>query len=151
MKKLLVCILAVMPLLFVSCKKDDKSNVQEPKNDVGTEWIVYENDGTSYAPGMKFQDGYLVCAEDNRYTWDLYVASVGKVNSLKEVNYVPTSGWAKSIKIQIGHGYVLKCQTSTSYGANQYTRIRFLEYIDKGSATGYRMRYQDKWDPLRDE
>ena len=138
-----------MPLLFVSCKKDDKSNVKDPNNDVGYEWIVYENNGENYAPCMYFQDGNLVCLEESNVIWDNWVSSVGKVKNLKEVNSVP-SDWKKSIKIQIGHGYVLKYHESYSYTC-LYTRLRVLEYIDKGEAKGYRIRIQQKWDPLRDE
>ncbi len=145
MKKLLICILVAMPLLFVSCKKDDKSNVKDPNNDVGIEWIVYENNETTYySPGMIFQDGNLLCSGK-----DSYVSDFGQVNSLKEVNSVP-SDWKKSIKIQIGHGYVFKYRISYIPGY-VYSRLRVLEHIDKGSVTGYRIRFQDEWDPLKDE
>ena len=149
MKRLLICILAAMPLLFVSCKKDDKSNVKDPNNDVGYEWIVYENNETTYHPCMIFQDGNLLCSEDNSYIGDAWVSDFGQVNSLKEVNSVP-SDWKKSIKIQIGHGYVFKYRKSYISGY-VYSRIRVLEHIDKGSVTGYRIRFQDEWDPLIDE
>lgn len=142
MKKLLVCILAVMPLLFVSCKKDDKSNVQEPKNDVGEERIVqvgYTVAHIDYWDFVEIQDGSMSCIFS-----DGYVASVGAVNSLKEVDYVPTSGWEKNIAIKLGHGYVVKCENRPY----QFSRIRFLERIDKGGVIGYRIRIQDNWNPL---
>ena len=149
MKRLLICILAALPLLFASCEKKNDTSVDNPKSDIGVEWIVYENNGENYAPCMIFQDGNLLCSGDNSYTWDAWVSDFGQVNSLKEVNSVP-SDWKKSIKIQIGHGYVFKYHQSYITGY-VYSRIRVLEHIDKGSVTGYRIRFQDEWDPLRDE
>ena len=149
MKKILFIILAALPLLFASCEKKNDTSVDNPKSDIGVEWIVYENNGENYAPCMYFQDGNLVCLEESNVIWDNWVSSVGKVKNLKDVNYVP-SDWGKSIKIEIGHGYVLKYHESYSYTC-LYTRLRVLEYIDKGEAKGYRIRIQLKWDPLRDE
>ena len=150
MKKLVVCILAAIPLLFVSCgdNKDiegpqNNTSVQNPKDDVGTEEI-WQVGGTRMF--MKSSD-YVVLIQDgsmNCMRPYASIASVGAVNSLNEVNYVPISGWNTNIDIKIGHGYVVKFE----YSPYDFSRIRFLERIDKGGVVGYRVRAQDYWNPL---
>ena len=142
MKKLLICILAAMPLLFTSC--ENSNEVKNSKEDVGEEHIAHVGDYVGYASPWygyaKIYDGSMECVADY-----ISIASVGKVSSLKAVNYVPTSGWQKNIGITVGHGYVVKIE-----GRNDYSRIRILERIEKGGAIGYRIRVQDGWDPLKD-
>ena len=150
MKKILVCVLAIMPLFFLSCESKngaDDTTVENPKEDVGLEYIVHVGDligsfwlAYKISNCVEIQDGSMCCR-----TSGVYVASVGSVNSLKDVDYVPTSGWATDMAITLGHGYVFKLE-----GCNTYNRVRFLEYIDKGSAKGYRVRCQEGWDPLLD-
>ncbi len=82
------------------------------------------------------------------YSGGTEVADVGKVNGLGDVTTKPTSGWASTCAIQVGHGYVIRFKKSKNYATANlpylYARIYVVEWVEDVSneIIGAKMKYQ---------
>lgn len=149
MSLLTTMMVAMLSVGFVSCGDDDDNDdglqptgtvsEQDPE---GTVVINMNNERTSY----DIKIGSLCISEDNNfYGWGgegyTGIASVGHVSGLSKITKVPESGWASSVAVVPGDGYVIQFGKS-------YARIYVVSYITNtsGSIIGATIKYQAPWE-----
>lgn len=74
-----------------------------------------------------------------------YFTSLGPVNGLGNVAHIPTSGWASSVAVIPGHGYVAYSAGNSYWGTPQrWYRIYVTDYIvsTSGGIIGAKVKYQ---------
>ncbi|MBQ8227246.1 MAG: DUF5036 family protein [Bacteroidaceae bacterium] len=74
-----------------------------------------------------------------------YFTSLGPVNGLGNVAHIPTSGWASSVAVIPGHGYVAYSAGDSYWGTPQrWYRIYVTDYIvsTSGGIIGAKVKYQ---------
>jgi len=81
-------------------------------------------------------------------------ASVGEVTGLSKVTSIPTSGWAKSVAVVPGTGYVARCHNATYSNGTytyyyKYARLYVVERTinTAGGIMGATVKYQSPFEP----
>ncbi len=149
--------IALLTACMMGCSKDDPEdtgkidadkNVADPE---GTVTLSMRNgDDTTL-------DGFGIGSDNNFHRTDKYVkyffVDLGAVKGLGNVTIIPTSGWATSVKVIPGHGYVA-AQIDYVYGnyGNWYDfdnpkfyRIYVEDYIGEAvtnGVIGFDIKYQ---------
>lgn len=146
-----------------SCSKDD----DEVKNDgyEQTENVsIKDPEGTivvnmeSGADGNYYKIGNLCEIHidaannfqgNNNNGYTIEFVTIGKVDGLSKIDYIPTSGWAKSVAVVAGTGYVMRY----SHSGKHYARIYVVDYLGQtytdeqgnnyGTITGATIKYQE--------
>jgi len=79
---------------------------------------------------------------------DWKFASIGQVSGLGSVTYIPTSGWANSVAVKTGYGYVGKF--TRKQDDITYVRIYVVKEIissTSGGVMGFEVKYQSPFNP----
>lgn len=137
--KVFIALLCTVSLC--ACEKDDEplatpdtGGIVEPntpvKDPVGTVKLSMRNDDSSSR-----LDGMYIDSANNFAGAEF--ASIGEVNGLGNVSYIPMSGWASRVSVTPGHGYV-------AYKNGKYYRIYVIDYIvdTMGGIIGADIKYQ---------
>ena len=143
MAKLLfkVFIALLCSVSLCGCGKDDgpsatsdNDGIVDPsapvKDPVGTVMLSMRNDDDATR-----LDGIYIDSANNFAGAEF--ASIGEVNGLGNVSYIPKSGWASRVSVAPGHGYV-------AYKNGTYYRIYVIGYIidTMGGIIGADIKYQ---------
>lgn len=77
------------------------------------------------------------------------ILSVGDVSGLSEVNNVPSSGWSDHATVQVGHGYIIRSQ-STSFSLitfRRYAKVYVESWVKgaTGDIIGVVVQYENNW------
>lgn len=137
--KVFIALLCTVSLC--ACGKDDEplttpdtGGIVDPntpvKDPVGTVMLSMRNDDSSSR-----LDGMYIDSANNFAGAEF--ASIGEVNGLGNVSYIPMSGWASRVSVTPGHGYV-------AYKNGKYYRIYVIDYIvdTMGGIIGADIKYQ---------
>lgn len=137
--KVFIALLCTVSLC--ACGKDDEplatpdtGGIVDPntpvKDPVGTVMLSMRNDDSSSR-----LDGMYIDSANNFAGAEF--ASIGEVNGLGNVSYIPMSGWASRVSVTPGHGYV-------AYKDGVYYRIYVIDYIvdTMGGIIGADIKYQ---------
>lgn len=137
--KVFIALLCTVSLC--ACGKDDEplatpdnDGIVDPsapvKDPVGTVMLSMRNDDSSSR-----LDGMYIDSANNFAGAEF--ASIGEVNGLGNVSYIPMSGWASRVSVTPGHGYV-------AYKDGVYYRIYVIDYIvdTMGGIIGADIKYQ---------
>lgn len=137
--KVFIALLCTVSLC--ACGKDDEplatpdtGGIVDPntpvKDPVGTVKLSMRNDDSSSR-----LDGMYIDSANNFAGAEF--ASIGEVNGLGNVSYIPMSGWASRVSVTPGHGYV-------AYKDGVYYRIYVIDYIvdTMGGIIGADIKYQ---------
>lgn len=137
--KVFIALLCTVSLC--ACEKDDEplatpdtGGIVDPntpvKDPVGTVKLSMRNDDSSSR-----LDGMYIDSANNFAGAEF--ASIGEVNGLGNVSYIPMSGWASRVSVTPGHGYV-------AYKNGKYYRIYVIDYIvdTMGGIIGADIKYQ---------
>jgi len=57
------------------------------------------------------------------------VSDIGEVDGLGDVKKIPNGGWAGSVAVQVGHGYVLRYRHSYSYTTSYLPYFYYRFYV----------------------
>ncbi len=143
MKKFLFYAVCALMMGFATSCGDDSDepgipgsneNVDDP---VGT--ITLSMRSEDY--GKTYLKNVYIDESDNfrQYSYDDYgIASIGPVKGLGNVAYIPTTGWAHTVAVVPGHGYMI-------YEYGNYTRLYVEDYIisTTGGVIGAVVKYQE--------
>lgn len=144
-----IMMVAIVSVGFMSCSKDDDEEVVSP-NQFDTKTSISDPDGTvliymSAASKGNYHDiGSSSFHIDEDYNFEGYeytkIASVGMVKGLSEIKSIPTSGWASSVAVVSGYGYVVRY---SSPFATTYARL----FVVSSTGSGYAVKYQSPFNP----
>jgi len=162
--------LATVTFLFPACE-NNRSSVDggDSDEDANSYITIQECSGEIYM-GDQYQGGHTrirfcggqVFGELDQtypgYSSDpiflsIDVVNVGKVNSLKQIKEIPSTGYSDKAAIKVGYGYVFKVNYKTQYPEKKYTyycRLFIKEYLNYGAVSGYKVQWQKDWNPLYD-
>ena len=157
---------ALLCLGLAACGGDDESSVvpvvpQAPvvtsTDPAGTIVVNFQKGGPSNQQSVGVGNIYVDNADNFNFDkgeWNgLYYtnegiefASIGKVNGLNEVNYIPSKGWSKSIAVNANTGYLVYrggfyygfSDLLDPYGSIGYARL----FVSAVSSTGITVKYQ---------
>ena len=145
----------------VACKKKDSDNSKDPEGTITLSVRNWNNGRTGVCP-QECRGCFYISSDDNffdiwQYDWyEWQFASVGSVSGLGAVKQIPASGWAASVAVIPGHGYVGKC-ASKEYSNGQlevvsttYVRFYVKSYVisaTSGGVMGADIKYQSPFVP----
>lgn len=141
MNKFFLYILAACTLcMFWACDKSDKEPDYDEDEQFDPDAEVPDPEGTVILSmrnnkGTRL-DGSIYIDEGDNFSGASF-ASLGAVNGLGNVSYIPTTGWASKMAVMPGNGYV-------AYSGGVYYRIYVLGYTLSGSDAiiGADVKYQ---------
>ena len=86
----------------------------------------------------------------DRFTTDGDIACVGSVSGLGKIKKIPSSGWAGTVSVQPGQGYVVRHKNDGKNGTKKfckYARVYVEDWIEgtSGGIIGAVIRYEDNW------
>lgn len=162
MKRFFFIALAVfMSLGFVSCSKDDDGTTSTKelsggntgnndsegtggtgnKDPEGTVVVNMRNDGDNWIDIGIGSPIHITSANnfEGMYSGQQQFVSVGKVSGLNAIKSIPATGWASSVSVVPGTGYI----AYDSYGS-EVARIYVVEYMEgvSGGIIGATIKYQ---------
>lgn len=117
---------------------DPTKPVPDPE---GTIAISLLNDRSNYIGDVRMN-------EANNFKTDysyVFIASIGSVKGLGNVDYIPTTGWAREVAVRPGTGYVVAENNYPYDGSNMtFTRIYVEDWIAgiSGGIIGADVKYQ---------
>ena len=142
-KKTMFCLLtslmmSLVVLQFSSCGKDDPD--PDSGKTVGPDAKVDDPEGTislsmrNSNSGDTWLDGFHIKNENFE---GAYFVSLGPVNGLGNVSYIPLKGWAERVAVVPGNGYV-------AYSGSSFYRIYVVSEIGgtSGGVIGAEIKYQ---------
>ena len=146
-----VLLLSSVFVLVSSCKKDsdfdDGSGIEVSMRN-GNNGDTYINiNGHSLNIGSDnnfYYRGYF--GNEYNYSEDGYknIASVGSVGGLSSIKSIPTSGWAQTVAVNPGHGYVLR---SNDGYARVYVKKWLYSAENTSAIIGASVVYEEDWKP----
>lgn len=110
---------------------DPNVSVDDPVGTVELSMMKSSGSNKTYLGGS-----YIYINDSYNFTGGNFV-SLGKVNGLGNVSHIPTEGWASSVAVNPGYGYV-------AYSGGVWYRIFVTEEIGgtSGGVIGYKVKYQ---------
>lgn len=141
-------------LTMAACGADD--DLTDDNGNVKPDAIVEDPEGTislsmmkgsSYKDATRLGNTYIYIGDDYNFKHDegygCQFVSLGTVKGLGNVSYIPTSGWASSVAVKNGSGYVA-CRRN--YYSDNYDFYRIFvedELVGtSGGIIGYEVKYQ---------
>ncbi len=149
----------IMAFSFVACGDDEAAEpavenngtvapdtpVPDPEGTI-TLAMRDEDNGDTNLGGMYIENENFAMSPYDTYFYDSfnsdfgylgYIASIGAVNGLGNVFYIPKNGWARKVAVIPGHGYVM-------FYMGIYYRIYVIDYIGStiNSIIGANIKYQ---------
>lgn len=152
----LLCV-AFGALIFSSCSKDDDAendnggvvinpdkNIPDPKGTITMNMMVGDDKDKSVSINdfgtIRINSAYNFVGESSDYSF----VSLGKMKGLGNVTAIPQDGWNRSVAVNPGDGYVVRCKRY--YGAEQYTYARLYVVSEiagtSGGIIGYTIKCQ---------
>ncbi|MGN0237097.1 MAG: DUF5036 family protein [Lepagella sp.] len=146
--------IALLTACMMGCSKDDPEetgkidadkNVADPE---GTVTLSMRNGDDTTLDGFGIgSDNNFHCTENGT---QYFFVDLGAVKGLGNVTIIPTSGWAKSVKVIPGHGYVAaKIESVYGFGYDysnpKFYRIYVEDYIGEAvtnGVIGFDIKYQ---------
>lgn len=145
--------MAAMVAGVSSCSKDDEGGGggSDPEGTVTVSVRNSSNGSTNVDIGGR---GFYIDSGNNFRCGNdtMNFVDVGNVGGLDGVRGIPSSGWAKSVAVQVGHGYVLNWNNyiwQPAPGATSYARLYVVEEIigTNHGVLGYVVKYQTPFVP----
>ena len=170
---LAIMMVAMLSVGFVSCSSDDNDDkkvdnyeptqnlsVKDPEGTIilnmasGSRDNNYQLDQEAYSSSIYIDEANNFTGYNNHISF----VSVGKVEGLAKITEIPTSGWANSVAVVPGTGYIMRYYY-TYDGENikniwRYARIYVVSYLGVstevidgetytyGTPTGATIKYQ---------
>lgn len=152
----LLCV-AFGALLFSSCSKDDDAendnsgpvinpdkNIPDPKGTITMNMMVGDDKDKSVSINdfgtIQINSAYNFVG----YDYDYSFVSLGKMKGLGNVTAIPQDGWNRSVAVNPGDGYVVRCKEY--YGSTQYIYARLYVVSEiagtSGGIIGYTIKCQ---------
>lgn len=118
-----------------SCEKDEINEGIEMK-------MRNRDNGNDYLHLLCGETSLHITSSNNFSVWYGEITDIGKVRNLEKIKNTPTSGWAKEVAVEPGHGYVIR-----STYCERFARLYVEEYIEgvSGGILGAVIIYQDNW------
>ena len=157
---ILFAMFIVFSLSLVSCNDDNDDDETSPSGNNGSQSGYVLQNGVTYNIGydgaeveVRLNDNTLYAVDFNNGA-DKHVndiTSVGKVSGLSSITQIPGSGWNKSVKVNNGHGYVIRCHRIMHYGGNDYGYTYVRLYIKEiiTDTSGGILGVRTIWDALK--
>lgn len=159
-KKLLLC--AILCTSLLSCSRvndvEESSNMNASYATIQacSDWI-YDSGFNLAGYKVRFCNGNVEVERFNSYVSgrdsyldDVKLVDMGPMKNLSNISTIPSNGWESSVSAIVGHGYILK--VTSHYKQNDphtsYTRFYIIEYLNYGDVSGYKISYQESWNPL---
>lgn len=151
----LLCV-AFGALIFSSCSKDDDAendngvvinpdkNIPDPKGTITMNMMVGDGDDKRVTINdfgkIQINSAYNFVGYDYGYSF----VSLGKMKGLGNVTAIPQDGWNRSVAVNPGDGYVVRCKEY--YGSTQYIYARLYVVSEiagtSGGIIGYTIKCQ---------
>ncbi|WP_278863858.1 GLUG motif-containing protein [Leyella stercorea] len=151
----LLCV-AFGALFFSSCSKDDDAendngvvinpdkNIPDPKGTITMNMMVGDGDDKRVTINdfgkIQINSAYNFVG----YDYDYSFVSLGKMKGLGNVTAIPQYGWNRSVAVNPGDGYVVRCKEY--YGSTQYIYARLYVVSEiagtSGGIIGYTIKCQ---------
>lgn len=152
----LLCV-AFGALIFSSCSKDDDAendnsgpvinpdkNIPDPKGTITMNMMVGDGEDKRVTINdfgkIQINSAYNFVG----YDYDYSFVSLGKMKGLGNVTAIPQDGWNRSVAVNPGDGYVVRCKRY--YDAEQYTYARLYVVSEiagtSGGVIGYTIKCQ---------
>lgn len=152
----LLCV-AFGALIFSSCSKDDDAendnsgpvinpdkNIPDPKGTITMNMMVGDGEDKRVTINdfgkIQINSAYNFVG----YDYDYSFVSLGKMKGLGNVTAIPQDGWNRSVAVNPGDGYVVKCKEY--YGSTQYIYARLYVVSEiagtSGGIIGYTIKCQ---------
>lgn len=152
----LLCV-AFGALIFSSCSKDDDAendnsgpvinpdkNLPDPTGTVTLNIMIGDDENKRVDINgfgtIQINSAYNFVGYDYNYSF----VSLGKMKGLGNVTAIPQDGWNRSVAVNPGDGYVVRCKRY--YGAAQYTYARLYVVSEiagtSGGVIGYTIKCQ---------
>lgn len=151
----LLCV-AFGALIFSSCSKDDDAendngvvinpdkNIPDPKGTITMNMMVGDGDDKRVTINdfgkIQINSAYNFVG----YDYDYSFVSLGKMKGLGNVTAIPQDGWNRSVAVNPGDGYVVRCKEY--YGSTQYIYARLYVVSEiagtSGGIIGYTIKCQ---------
>lgn len=126
----------LLPLMFLctACNEDVSDGVVTVK---------LRNDGGGFPlcgtyVRMSSSNNFYLYSYDHRYQYEGEFVDMG-TKRISQIKNIPTQGWAESVAILPGHGYIFRARPQSAYyGYNeyQYGRIYVVGYTESASSGG---------------
>lgn len=152
----LLCV-AFGALIFSSCSKDDDAendnsgpvinpdkNIPDPKGTITMNMMVGDGEDKRVTINdfgkIQINSAYNFVG----YDYDYSFVSLGKMKGLGNVTAIPQEGWNRSVAVNPGDGYVVRCKEY--YGSTQYIYARLYVVSEiagtSGGIIGYTIKCQ---------
>lgn len=152
----LLCV-AFGALIFSSCSKDDDAendnggvvinpdkNIPDPKGTITMNMMVGDGEDKRVTINdfgkIQINSAYNFVG----YDYDYSFVSLGKMKGLGNVTAIPQDGWNRSVAVNTGDGYVVRCKEY--YGSTQYIYARLYVVSEiagtSGGIIGYTIKCQ---------
>lgn len=152
----LLCV-AFGALIFSSCSKDDDAendnsgpvinpdkNIPDPKGTITMNMMVGDGEDKRVTINdfgkIQINSAYNFVG----YDYDYSFVSLGKMKGLGNVTAIPQDGWNRSVAVNPGDGYVVRCKKY--YGSTQYIYARLYVVSEiagtSGGIIGYTIKCQ---------
>lgn len=152
----LLCV-AFGALIFSSCSKDDDAendnsgpvinpdkNIPDPKGTITMNMMVGDGEDKRVTINdfgkIQINSAYNFVG----YGYDYSFVSLGKMKGLGNVTAIPQDGWNRSVAVNPGDGYVVRCKEY--YGSTQYIYARLYVVSEiagtSGGIIGYTIKCQ---------
>lgn len=152
----LLCV-AFGALIFSSCSKDDDAendnsgpvinpdkNIPDPKGTITMNMMVGDGEDKRVTINdfgkIQINSAYNFVG----YDYDYSFVSLGKMKGLGNVTAIPQDGWNRSVAVNPGDGYVVRCEEY--YGSTQYIYARLYVVSEiagtSGGIIGYTIKCQ---------
>ena len=166
-KRIFQCLTALMVWTMiigvVSCGKDDETPINpliiDDPNGTILPILVLDPEGTvtvninrdnsiTIDPGLisldaanNFIASTMAPILNTIYT--AQIASVGKVGGLAYITSIPTAGWANTVAVDVGMGYVMRVNVSVNYVTGPTTTHYYARiYVVDSTSSGFTIKYQ---------
>lgn len=152
----LLCV-AFGALLFSSCSKDDDAendnsgpvinpdkNIPDPKGTITMNMMVGDGEDKRVTINdfgkIQINSAYNFVG----YDYDYSFVSLGKMKGLGNVTAIPQDGWNRSVAVNPGDGYVVRCKRYYSDELYIYARLYVVSEIagTSGGVIGYTIKCQ---------
>lgn len=152
----LLCV-AFGALFFSSCSKDDDAendnsgpvinpdkNIPDPKGTITMNMMVGDDGDKAVSINdfgtIKINSAYNFVGYDYNYSF----VSLGKMKGLGNVTAIPQDGWNRSVAVNPGDGYVVRCKRYYSDELYIYARLYVVSEIagTSGGVIGYTIKCQ---------
>lgn len=152
----LLCV-AFGALIFSSCSKDDDAendnsgpvinpdkNIPDPKGTITMNMMVGDDKDKSVSINdfgtIQINSAYNFVG----YSSDYSFVSLGKMKGLGNVTAIPQDGWNRSVAVNPGDGYVVRCKRYYSDELYIYARLYVVSEIagTSGGVIGYTIKCQ---------